>query len=136
MIEGLVRVAGAAQLGLAIASLTLPAVLGFRSETARLRPLLRQMFWVYAAYILGAHVAFGLLSLVAAPALVGRTPLAAGVCGFIAAWWLARLGVQFFYFDRHGFPDGPLYKAGEAALVTLFVFLAGVYAAALVVNLG
>jgi hypothetical protein len=128
--------AGAAQLGLAIASLTLPAVLGFRSETARLRPLLRQIFWVYAAYILGAHVAFGLLSLLAAPALVGRTTLAAAVCAFIATWWLARLGVQFFYFDRHGFPDGPLYRAGEVALVGLFVFLASVYGAALVANLG
>lgn len=135
MLEGLIRIAGLAQLGLAAASLGLPGVLGWREETARLRPLLRQMFWVYAAYILFTHVAFGLLSLLGAPHLVSGSALAGAVTGFVTLWWGARLALQFTYFDHQGFPAGPWYRAGEIALVALFVFLTLVYGTAFVGNL-
>ena len=49
--ETAIRLAGAAQLALALASLAIPSVLGWREETRKLRPLTRQVFWTYAAYI-------------------------------------------------------------------------------------
>jgi len=46
-----VFVAGVGQLALIVASLAIPRVLRWREETAKLRPLTRQVFWTYAIYI-------------------------------------------------------------------------------------
>jgi hypothetical protein len=120
--------AGLGQLALALASLAIPRVLRWREETAKLRPLTRQVFWTYAAYIVSFHVAFGLVSSLAPELLLDRTPLARMVAGFIAVYWGVRLSLQFFCFDRSERPRGALGKLSEAALVALFVFLTVVYA--------
>lgn len=129
------RLAGLAQLALAAGSLAIPRILRWTEETARLRPLLRQLFWIYGAYILGSHVAFGLVSTLAAPHLVDGSPLAACVTAFIAAWWIARLSLQVTVLDRKDFPTGRRFLAAEAALVALFVALILVYGAAVAANL-
>ena len=120
--------AGLGQLALALASLAIPRVLRWREETAKLRPLTRQVFWTYAAYIVSFHVAFGLLSALAPERLLDRTPLARMVAGFIAAYWGVRLSLQFFCFDRSERPRGAVGWLSEAALVALFAFLTVVYA--------
>ena len=135
-LEPVVRLAGLGQLGLAAASTAIPFVLRWRAETAALRPLLRQLFWVYAGYILGFHVAFGLLSLLGPAWLLDGSGLAAAVSGFIATYWSARLVLQFTYLDRSDAPQGPWFRAAEAALVSLFVFLSLTYTWALATNLG
>lgn len=127
--------AGLGQLALAAASLAIPRVLGWREDTARLKPLTRQIFWTYAAYIWSFHVCFGLLSLLAPEWLLARTPLAAAVCGFIAVYWGVRLVLQFTWIDRSGAPRGPRFVVAEVALVTLFASLVTVYGAALVSHL-
>ena len=132
MLTTLVRVAGVGQLVLVIASLAIPAVLGWREEAARLSPITRRVFWVWAAYIWCAHIAFGLVSSLTPELLTDRTPLASVVSGFIATWWGARLGLQFVLFDRAQAKSpwlGPrAFAAAEAALVVLFASLAIVYA--------
>lgn len=135
VLELAVRLAGAGQLALAAASTAIPLVLRWRQETAALRPLIRQLFWVYAGYILGFHVAFGLVSLVAPGWLLDGSGLATAVSGFIAAYWSVRLALQFTYLDRSDAPQGPWFRTAETALVTLFVFLSATYASALVTNL-
>jgi uncharacterized membrane protein (DUF485 family) len=135
-LESAVRLAGAGQLLLAAASTAIPRVLAWRSETAKLRPLLRQIFWIYAAYILGFHVAFGVLSAFAPGWLLDGSPLATAVAGFIAVYWGARFVLQFAYLDRSDAPRGLRFQAAEAALVLLFVALTATYASAFVTNLG
>ena len=66
----LVLLAAIGQLVLIVASLAIPRVLGWRAETAKLRPLTRQVFWTYAAYIWATNLSFGLVSL--HPALSSR----------------------------------------------------------------
>ena len=124
----LLVLAGIGQLALALASLAIPRVLRWREETAKLRPLTRQVFWTYAAYIFSFHVAFGLLSALAPDRLLDRTPLARMVAGFIALYWGVRLALQLFCFDRSERPPGPLGVLAEAALTALFVGLTIVYA--------
>jgi hypothetical protein len=116
----LLFIAGLFQLVLALGSLAIPVVLGWREETARLRPLTRQVFWVYAAYIWGSHVAFGLVSVLEPATLLEKTTLAAAVSGFIALWWAARLAIQFALFHRCERPKGLFFAFAEAALVFLF----------------
>jgi len=130
-----VVVAGVGQLALILASLAIPHVLRWREETAKLRPLTRQVFWTYAIYIWCTNLAFGLVSL-RPDWLLDRTPLAGCVTGFIAAYWVGRVLIQFFYFDRSDAPPGLLVRIAEVLLVGLFVYLSLVYAAAFLLNLG
>lgn len=131
----LVLLAGVGQIVLALASLAIPRVLRFEEETAKLRPLLRQMFWTYAGYILCTNLSFGLLSALAPASLLDGSPLAAAVTGFIAVYWGARVVLQFAWFDRSDAPPGAHVRLAEAALVLLFVFLTCVYGLALAANL-
>jgi hypothetical protein len=128
IVKALLVAAGLAQLVLATGSLAIPRVLGWRDETAKLRPLTRQVFWTYASYIWVTNVAFGVLSTFCPTWLLDRSPLARAVAGFITAYWGARAIVQFFYFDRASAPQGPVYRTADYALSGLFVFLTAVYA--------
>ena len=130
----LLQLAGIAQVLLALMSLLIPKILNWHAELARVRPLIKQMFWTYAGYILVINLCFGLLSFSAANDLVNGSKLALCVSGFITVYWVSRVLIQFFYFDRAGFPTGNWYKLGEALLVLLFVFLSGVYSYAFYVN--
>jgi hypothetical protein len=135
MLEKLVVLAGAGQLVLVAASTAIPWLLRWREQTAALRPLLRQVFWTYAGYILGTNLAFGLVSAFAPTWLLDRSPLAAAVTGFITLYWGARLALQLLWFVRDDVPPRPVYRAAHAALVALFAVLTGTYTAACFANL-
>lgn len=123
----LLVLAGAGQVALALGSLTIPRVLRWREETARLSPLTRQVFWTYAAYIWTSHVGFGLVSMLLPQALLDPGPLAPCVTGFIALWWTVRLVLQLFCFDRSARPPGLRYVVAEAALTAAFIGCAVLY---------
>lgn len=130
-----VQLAGLGQLGLAAASTTFPLILGWRQELGKLRPLLRRFFWIYAAYILGCNVSFGLVSTLRPHWLLDASPLAAAVTGFITVYWGARLVLQMVGFERGDMPQGARYRLAEATLVLLFIYLSAVYAIAFWLNL-
>ena len=125
--KALLIIAGLGQLVLAAGSLALPRLLRWSDDTAKLRPLTRQVFWTYAAYIWATNICFGVVSTFAPEWLLDRSPLARVVTGYIMAYWGARVLVQFFYFDRSEAPPGAIYKLAEVALVGLFIFLTAVY---------
>jgi hypothetical protein len=126
-LQKLIFLAGFAQVGLVIGSLSIPRLLNWRSELAKVQPLIKQMFWTYAAYILVVNLCFGLISIFDFKDLSNGSTLAIICDGFIAAYWISRVLIQFFYFDRTGFPKGNWYAAGEIVLVALFIFLGLVY---------
>ena len=105
MLKTLIIVAGVGQLLLAAGSRAIPRVLKWREELANVRPLTRQVFWTYAGYIWTTNVCFGLVSVLMPGELLAGTPLGAAVCGFITLYWLARVVIQFVYFDLR---DAPL----------------------------
>lgn len=123
----LVMLAGLAQVGLSLGSLVIPLLLGWREELKRLSPLTRQVFWTYAGYIFSIDLVFGILSAVAPALLTDGSPLAAFICAFNALYWGARLVIQFSYFDRSSVPVRAIFKLGEVALVTLFIFFTALY---------
>lgn len=134
-LRAMIFAAGIGQLLLVIGSLAIPRVLGWREETAKLRPLTRQVFWTYAAYICTTNLAFGLLSVFAPGSLLEKSTLTAAVTGFIAVYWGSRLAIQFLVFDRSDAPNGAGVRIAEGALIVLFVALTAVYAAATAWNL-
>src|SRR5688500_4905644 len=128
------QLAGLGQVALALASTTFPLILGWPDELRKLRPLLRRLFWVYAAYIFTCNLSFGLLSMAGTRWLLDASPLAAAVTGFITVYWGARLLLQLVGFDRADMPRGARYRVAEAALTLLFAYLTGVYAIAFFEN--
>lgn len=124
----LVVLAGLGQITLAAASLAVPGLLQWREKTRALDPLTRAVFWVYACYILGTNVAFGLISCFAPSWLLDGSPLARAVGGFIALYWGARIAIQFAVFHKH-VPEGARFRVAEAAMLLLFACLTILYGA-------
>jgi hypothetical protein len=135
MLESMLIVAGLGQLLLAAGSLAIPRVLRWREDLTKVRPLTRQVFWTYAGYIWSTNVSFGLVSVTMPGQLMSGSPLAAAVCGFITLYWLARIVIQFTYFDRSDAPQGWPFRLAEFALVALFVALTGIYGWAAILDL-
>jgi len=125
--QQIVCIAGIGQIILATCSITIPKILNWRGELTKVQPLIKQIFWTYACYILMINLCFGLVSAFAYTDLCNGSRLAVLCSGFIAAYWISRILTQFFYFDRSSFPKGKWYMVGETLLVMLFVFLASVY---------
>ncbi|MXV17102.1 hypothetical protein [Hufsiella ginkgonis] len=123
----LLTLAGYLQLAIAAGSLLIPRVLRWNTELARISILTRRLFWTYAGYILCINAGFGAVSVVATGELLNGSLLATSLTGFITAYWLSRVLIQFLYFSRDSFPKGNLYVAGEALLVAAFVLLTLVY---------
>ena len=133
-LETFVFAAGIGQLLLVTGSPAIPVLLHWRRDLAPLPPLLRRLFWVYAAYILATNFAFGLLSALDPAALLDGSTLALAVSAFIACYWTGRLAVQFACFDRAVKPRGSFFTAAEVALTGLFVFLTLTYVTATMAN--
>jgi hypothetical protein len=128
-LQTLIQIAGVGTLVLAAGSPLIPRALKWREKLAALDPLLRRLFWVYAAYILGTNVALGLVSLLAADALVQAGPLALAVNSYAAVYWGARVAIQFACFQDVK-PEEIGYRGAEVVLVALFVYSTAVYALA------
>jgi hypothetical protein len=126
-VSALVILAGVAQIGIALGSLAIPRVLRWREDTAKLTRLTRQVFWTYAGYIWATNVCLGLVSALAPASLLDRTLLARAVCGYAAAYWGARLVIQFAVFDRSVAAGSVALLAAEAALSGSFLYLAATY---------
>src|SRR5687768_15258972 len=98
-LQTLILVAGLLHFGILIASALTPGVLAWGTELRKLSPLSRNLVWVHGWFIVLIIAGFGAVSLLHAADLAHGPRLARSVCAFIALFWAARLGVQFFVFD-------------------------------------
>lgn len=133
-IQRFIFFAGLAQIALVLGSLAIPRILNWKMELNKVQTLIKQMFWTYAAYILSINLSFGLLSVFAYKDLTNGSLLASVICGFIAMYWISRILIQFFYFDRRSFPTGLWNRLAEMILLALFLFLSIVYGMAFYYN--
>ena len=120
-------IAGLTHFGILIASATAPKALNWNRHLASLPLLLRQMFWVYGAFIVIIIISFGIITLCFAPELAGDAPLARAVNILIATFWGARLVVQFFVFDAKPWLTNDWYRVGYHALTVVFVLLTTIH---------
>lgn len=128
MIDTLVILAGLSQLGVALTSLMIPRLLGWKEQTAKLDGLTRQVFWTYAGYILGTNVFFGVVSVFGAPWLTDGSGLARALCGFIALYWGVRIVVQFLAY-REFEPKGQHFLLAKFLYLTAFGYCTAIYGA-------
>lgn len=125
--EKLLLVGGLLHLATLCAAFAVPYVLDWKTELAKLATMLRQLFWVYGAFIAYTILAFGVLTLACATQLADGSPLARAVCGLIATFWAARVGVQFFLFDPKPYLTHWIFAAGYHGLTLIFISQTFIY---------
>ena len=114
-------------LGLLAAGALMPRVVRLREHLATLPEFIRQLFWVYYAFIGFSLACFGLGTYFLADHLAAGTPLARAVCGFLALFWCGRFVAGKFVFDLRPYLSTRWRRAGLAAANLVFTCLPVVY---------
>jgi hypothetical protein len=125
-LAGLIFYAGAAHLGILIASSLVPFRLSWREELAVLSRLHRQMYWVYGGYVVLSIVAFAFISMLNAQELASGSGLARGFCFYVAVFWGVRVCLQLVFDVKEHLTLWWL-KAGYHLLTVLFVCFTVLY---------
>ena len=92
--------AGAMQVGIVAANSVLPRRLRVREGMASVPGFLRQIFYVHWIYIVIVVGLFAALCFGFAPELAGASGLGRFLSAFMAGFWLLRIVLQIFYYDR------------------------------------
>jgi hypothetical protein len=89
-----IRVAGAGQLSILVASSLVPFKLQFKRDLASLPTLHRQLYWTYGGYVVMGIITLGVISLTCADELASGSRLARAVCIYGLLFWGIRLSLQ------------------------------------------
>jgi hypothetical protein len=92
--------AGAVHVGIMAANVPLPGRLRVRENLAEVPRFVRQIFYVHWVYIVIVLGMFAALCFGFAPELAGSSALGRFLSGFMAGFWLLRIVLQIFYYDR------------------------------------
>lgn len=122
----LIRVAGAAQLSILIASSLVPFKLNFKRDLASLPTLHRQLYWTYGGYVVMGIITLGTISLVCADELASGSRLARAVCIYGTLFWGIRLSLQAVL-DAKPHLTAWWLTAGYHTLTALFLVITVVY---------
>jgi len=119
--------AGAVHLAIVAANFALPRRLRVQENAARLSPLLRQVLYVHWLYIVIVLLLFASLSFLFAADLAGGSPLGRFLSAAIALFWLLRIALQLFYYDREARRQSRLL---DLLYLGALIFLSAVFGAA------
>lgn len=119
--------AGFGQLAVLMASALVPFRLNWREELRCLKPLHRQMYWVYGGYIVLSILALAAISIFNASELASGSGLARGFCAYVAVYWGVRVVLTAFFNVKEHLTTWWL-KIGYPVLGLLFLSLTVIYA--------
>jgi hypothetical protein len=116
--------AGLVHVGIVLANIPLPGRLRVRERLAGVPRFLRQIVYVHWLYIVIVVGMFAALCFGFARELAGASGLGRFLSGFIAAFWMLRIVLQVFYYDkelrRENRELDMLYVGSLIALVLVF----------------
>jgi hypothetical protein len=119
------------QVAISAANLFLPGKLKYRENLGHVAPIIRQIFVVHSAYIVGVVLLFAAVTFGFASELTSGRGLGRFLAVAMAIFWLCRAPVQLLYYDAS------LRRAdrfGDIAFTAAVLFLAAVYGAAAIVR--
>jgi len=119
--------AGFVQIAIACANLFIPKKLNYREELSRVSPVIRQIFVVHSAYIVGVVLFFAVVTFGFAAELVSGRGLGRFLAAAIGLFWLCRAPVQLLYYDASLRRAN---RAGDVAFTLAGLFLSTTYLAA------
>lgn len=120
----LIWLAGAIHAGIVLANFPLPGRLRVRENLGDVPVFLRQIFYVHWIYIVLVVALFSALCFGFAPDLAGATALGRFLSAFMAAFWLLRIFLQCFYYDRE---IRRANRALDAIYILSLVLLVGIF---------
>ncbi|MEZ6062090.1 MAG: hypothetical protein R3C19_17250 [Planctomycetaceae bacterium] len=123
-------VLGALQFCILFASAIVPFQLDWKNQLAQLPRLLRQLFWVYGAYVVLAIVSLAAICVAAADELAAGGRLATCFCIYGAAFWGIRLSLQPVLNAKPHLTNLAL-RIGYQSLTVVFATVTAMYLAAL-----
>jgi len=100
LMKEMIWFAGAVHVGIVLANIPLPGRLRVRERLAGLPRFLRQIFYVHWGYIVIVVGMFAALCFGFAGDLAGASGVGRFLSGFMAGFWLLRVGLQVFYYDK------------------------------------
>ncbi|MGO9086834.1 MAG: hypothetical protein ACLQBK_16545 [Candidatus Sulfotelmatobacter sp.] len=100
LMKELIWGAGVVHVGIIAANVPLPGRLRVRERLAGVPRFVRQIFYVHWIYIVIVLALFAALCFGFAPELAGASALGRFLSGFMAGFWLLRIVLQVFYYDR------------------------------------
>lgn len=121
------RVAGVLQLAILLASCFLPGILRCRENLTHVSPMIREVFIVQWAYIAMVLAVFASLSLWFASDLAGATPVGRFLSAVLAVFWLVRVPIQLFFYDRELRRNN---RIGDVMFLLVFSYLGAVFSVA------
>jgi hypothetical protein len=125
------RVVGALLAVLGVSHAFFDRYFGWRRELRAVSLLTRQMFFVHAFFIaLGVAMA-GIGSFVYAAALLEPGALSRGILAAMALFWLCRLLVQFFGYDRAIWRGDRFRTCMQVVFGLLWTYVTATYGSAL-----
>jgi hypothetical protein len=124
MMKELIWFAGAVHVGIVLANIPLPGRLRVKERLADVPRFVRQIFYVHWLYIVIVVGLFAALCFGFASDLAGASALGRFLSGFMAGFWLLRIVLQVFYYDKELRRENrgldTLYVASLIALVGIF----------------
>lgn len=123
----LLQFAALLHVGLVCAGSTMVKTVNLREHLRSLPPFIRQLFWVYFAFIGLMLVSFGTLTFLFASEMAAGQPVARGLCVLLALFWTVRLVAAAFVFDVRPYLTSGFYRLGYHATNLVFVYLVAIY---------
>ena len=123
-ISAWVQIAGAVQLAIGLANLPLATRLQYRKNLAGASEIVRQVFYVHAAYIVLVVLGFAALALLFPAELSSGRPIGRFLSAFLALFWLLRVPIQLFYYPVEIRRQNRL---ADVIFIVAFAFLAVVF---------
>jgi len=122
----LLRLAGLMCTGLVVANFVVAPRLGYARNLAGSENLVRQIFYVHCAYIVGLIAALAVLCL-GWPELLLEGAMGRVVSGFFAVFWGSRVIVQLTYYDKTERRKEPFW---DVFFLLVFLTMAVIFAVA------
>jgi len=119
----LLAAAGVVHLALAGMNFFLPARIDLRANLERVSPMVRQMAIVHHAYIVAVLVGFAGLCFFYPDELASGRGLGRALAAGISVFWLARIPIQLFFYDRELRRKN---RAIDLLLIGMVTFMGGV----------
>ena len=126
---------GLAMASLVVVNLFVPSRFHWRDEMSRLSLVNRQIFQVHTLFLVLILGLFSALLLSCASALLEPTRLSRAVLIGLTIFWALRMGVQWFFYSPELWRGDRFNTVVHYMFSALWVYLTGVFAAALWMNL-
>jgi hypothetical protein len=126
-LEPYLWVAGVLHGLVAASNLAAARIFRYREEMAKVTPVVREVFLVQNLYIMATVATFGVLCILFAPDLAGRSTLGRFLSGFLAIFWGARVVIQLVLYDKALRRSRPV---ADLAFLATFLYLSGLFAVA------